>query len=159
MKLFKTFLTFILVVTLSQCVNKEATQEKTKIDLEQQLLESIDKFNKAFQEGNVKVLESMITENYLHTNGNSKSIRKKDWINYLSKREKEIQSGNLEVIEYKLSETEIELYGNTAMVTGKVTVSNKKSSDIKNNEYRITNIWVYESGAWKRAGFHDGKIK
>ncbi|AUP78023.1 nuclear transport factor 2 family protein [Flavivirga eckloniae] len=158
MKLFKTFLSMALVLAFFNCTDKEKVKKTPETDLTQ-LMESIDKFNKAFQEGHVKVLESMITENYLHTNGNLKSIRKNDWINYLSKREKEIQSGALEVIEYKLEETEIELHGNTAIVTGKVTVSNKRNNDIKKNEYRITNIWVYESGAWKRAGFHDGKIK
>ena len=54
---------------------------------------------------------------------------------------------------------EIEYYKKMAIVTGKVVVSNKDKGEIKNNEYRITNLWVNANGSWKRAGFHDGKIK
>jgi len=77
----------------------------------------------------------------------------------LKKRAQEIKSGTLEVVASQIDEVEIELYGNTAIVTGKVSVSNKKEGTITHNEYRITNIWQSEAGQWKRAGFHDWKIK
>ena len=38
------------------------------------LLESVEAFNQAFKDGEHEKLEKMITNNYLHTNGNSKSI-------------------------------------------------------------------------------------
>ena len=158
MNFFKIFLIIILAFNFSFCTEKETANKQSEITKEK-LLNTIKKFNRAFQEGNNAVLESMVTENYLHTNGNSKSIGKKDWFNYLSKRENEIKSENLEVIEYKLDEMEMEFYGNMAIVTGKIVVSNKRKGEIQENEYRITNIWVNESGNWKRAGFHDGKIK
>lgn len=158
MGFIKVILTVIIALNLSYCkdgntANKELEKSKDE------LLKTISKFNKAFQNGNVSILESMITENYLHTNGNSKSIGKKNWLNYLSKRENEINSGNLDVIQYEMDEIKIEFYNNMAIVTGKVAVSNKKKEEIQKNEYRITNVWVNEDGNWKRAGFHDGKIK
>lgn len=158
MNCIKVFLIVIMTCNFYACTDTKTAGKKSEL-LEEKLLKSIEKFNKAFQNGNVAVLESMITENYLHTNGNSKSIGKKDWLDYLSKRENEIKSGNLEVIDYKLDETEIEFYRNTAIVTGKVVVLNKENGRIQKSEYRITNIWVNENGIWKRAGFHDGKIK
>lgn len=153
MRFFKILLTIIIAFNLSYCTEIEMKTSK------ENLSKAIDKFNEAFKNGNNEVLQSMVTENYMHTNGNSKSIGKTDWFNYLSKRENEIRSGNLEVIEYKLNETKMEFYGSVAIVTGKISVSNKKNNEIQKNEYRITNIWVNESGKWKRAGFHDGKIK
>ncbi|WP_422858960.1 nuclear transport factor 2 family protein [Flagellimonas sp. S174] len=120
---------------------------------------SIEKFNKAFSEGDLNVLDSMTTANYLHTNSSSEVIGKKDWFNYLEKRSKRLQSGEIEVLDYKLDETKVEYHGNSAIVTGKVTVKVKDSLGSKENQYRITNLWVYENGTWKRAGFHDGKIK
>ena len=150
-------MTVVVAIYLTNCTDKQTTNKESEIAKEN-LLIAIAKFNKAFQEGNVVVLESMITENYLHTNGNSKSINKKDWINYLRNREREIKTGNLEVIMHKIDEMEIEIYGDMAIVTGKITVSSKKKEEIQKNEYRITNVWINETGDWKRAGFHDGKI-
>lgn len=122
------------------------------------LIKALNTFNEAFQKGDIKILESMITENYVHTNGNAKSINKRTWLNYLRKREQEINSGELEVLNYQMLEMEIVLHGNVAIVTGKVAVTNKRGEEIQENAYRITNIWVNENGTWKRAGFHDGKI-
>jgi len=158
MRFFKILLTVIIGFSLSQCAYNKTNNKDLGIAKEE-LLQTVDSFNEAFRAGNLVALESMITENYLHTNGNSKTIGKRDWLNYLSKRENEIKSGNLEVIEYKMDDVEIEFYNNVAIVTGKIVVSNKEKGEILNNAYRITNVWVNESGNWKRAGFHDGKIE
>ena len=114
--------------------------------------------NTAFQTGDVATLEAMITASYQHTNGSSKAIGKEAWLNYLRKRKKAIDSGELEVLGYEMSELGIEFYGATAIVTAKVSVKNKTEDGTVNNAYRVTNIWINESGVWKRAGFHDGKI-
>ena len=151
MKLYPSILIFISICILG-------CQPKNEVDRDS-LTTSIDTFNKAFAEGNLAVLDSMITSNYLHTNSSSKVIRKADWFNYLKKRNQSLESGEIEVLEYTLDETKIEYHGNSAIVTGKVTVKVKDSLGPKENQYRITNLWVYENGTWKRAGFHDGKIK
>lgn len=153
MRFLKILLTIIIAFNFSHCEDRKSDIAKEKLS------EAINKFNMAFQEGNTNILKSMVTENYLHTNGNSKSIGKKDWFNYLSKREIEIKSGNLEVIQYKLDEMELNFSENIAIVTGKISVISKKMEEIQKNEYRITNVWVNEGGNWKRAGFHDSKIK
>ncbi|MEM8846783.1 MAG: nuclear transport factor 2 family protein [Bacteroidota bacterium] len=120
---------------------------------------SIDAFNTAFSQGDLNTLDSLTIANYLHTNSSSKVIGKTDWFNYLEKRNKRLESGEIEVLEYKLDETKIEYHGNSAIVTGRVTVVIKDSLGPKQNQYRITNLWVFENGTWKRAGFHDGKIQ
>ena len=151
MKLYPSILVLISICILS-------CQPKHEVDRDS-LITSIDAFNKAFAEGNLAVLDSMITSNYLHTNSSSKVIGKADWFNYLKKRNQSLESGEIEVLEYTLDETKIEYHGNSAIVTGRVTVVTKDSIGSKKNQYRITNLWVYENGNWKRAGFHDGKIK
>ncbi len=60
---------------------------------------------------------------------------------------------------YEMSELKIKFHNTTAIVTGKVSSSYSKKGEIKENEFRVSNLWVYEKGTWKRAGFHDGKIK
>lgn len=126
---------------------------------ELRLRQAINGFNLAFKNGNVSQLELMITEDYVHTNGNSKSIDKAAWLKYLRKREQEIEARALEVLHYEMNELEIAMHDDVAIVTGKIVVKSRREGAIQENEYRITNIWVQESGTWKRAGFHDGRIK
>ena len=142
----------LLVVCLFSC------EPKNPVDRDA-LLTSIETFNTAFSESDLAVLDSMTTSNYLHTNSSSQVIGKTDWFNYLEKRNKRVESGEIEILDYSLDETKIEYHGNSAIVTGRVTVITKDSLETKQNQYRITNLWVYENGTWKRAGFHDGKIK
>lgn len=137
----------------------QTTTESDTKHKKETLIKQIETFNNAFKEGNTELLASMITDNYVHTNGNSKAIHKENWINYLSKRQKEIESGELTVRNYEMKDTEIQLYQETAIVTSKIIVSTVKSDRLHQNEFRVTNIWVLENGIWKRAGFHDGKIK
>lgn len=140
------------------CTHKDH-QKENSVKEEKILLERINDFNQAFKENDVERLESMITDSYLHTNGNSKSIDKSSWVQYLNKRKKDIETGDLIVDSYEMEETEIRLYGNVAILTAKVIVVSTRSGDPQKNEFRVTNVWVNEAGNWKRAGFHDGKIK
>ena len=135
------FCLFFISLFVQSCkngdtVNSNPDEEKVM------LFERIEEFNSAFEHGNVDKLEAMITDKYIHTNSSSKSIRKNDWLAYLSKRKKELESGKLIVNNYKMEETEIEIYNDMAIVTAKVSFSTIKSDELKENEIRITNIWV-----------------
>jgi len=141
----------ILIVFLSCSPNQKSEVPYNKLQV------ALEKFNTAFAEGDLKVLDSMTAENYLHTNGNAKAITKREWFNYLKKRKQQIESGVLKVLDYTLVEQQIEFHDAIAIVTGKVKVVTQDSLGTKESQYRITNIWVY-NGGWKRAGFHDGKI-
>ncbi len=146
----------LILIVLSLCFVNCQQKPSSKSD---ELIPTIEKFNSAFAKGNLEVLDSMTTENYLHTNSSSRVIGKTDWFNYLKKRKQKLASGALKVLAYDLEEIKIEHHGNTAIVTGKVKVVTKDSTATKTNQYRITNLWVYEDGSWKRAGFHDGRIE
>ncbi len=79
---------------------------------------------------------------------------------YLQKRKQEIVDGSLVVNRYNMSEVEVELFDDMAIVSAKISTSSlREPGEDQINEYRVTNIWVKETGNWKRAGFHDGKIK
>jgi len=155
---YNPIFSFLVLILIQSCSTN--TNNKPSLDQEKEILLSrIEQFNSAFKSGDVEQLELMITNKYLHTNSNSKSIRKNDWITYLQKRKKEIASGVLIVSEYKMNETEIEMYDDMAIVTAKISFSSTRSDVQKENEIRITNVWVKEEGIWKRAGFHDTRIK
>lgn len=141
-----------LLLGFCQCKNQHSPNSEA-------LLAAIDKFNVAFAKGDLTTLDSLTTENYLHTNSSSQVIGKTNWFNYLKKRSEGLKSGDLIVLNYVLDQTKIEFHGSTAIVTGRVTVVTKDSIGSKENQYRITNLWVYKDDHWKRAGFHDGKIE
>ncbi len=158
-KLNKTVFCLFLI-SLSFCGCKTENNQKANVaDEKEVLLQSIEEFNSAFRDCEVEKLESMITNNYVHTNSNSKSIRKVDWITYLHKRKKQLASGELIINNYKMDETEIAMYDDMAIVTAKISFSSTRSGEQKENEIRVTNVWVKKGGRWKRAGFHDTRIK
>ncbi|WP_299109854.1 nuclear transport factor 2 family protein [uncultured Tenacibaculum sp.] len=157
MRIPKVFLATIIIVFLSSCNNVDRTNKNIELTKET-LLETITQFNTAFQKGDVAILKTMITDNYIHTNGSSQPIKKEDWLGYLSKRQKQIATGNIEVLAYKMDEVQIEFFGSTAIVSAKITTTNKENNEVTTKEYRVTNVWVLQNGNWKRAGFHDGKI-
>ncbi len=141
----------VTVVCISQFINSQ--------ELSQDLQQAVNEFNNAFKEGNVNKLSSMITQNYLHTNATSKPIDKETWISYLNKRRTEIETKKLIVHTYEMTEVAVRQYDDIAIISAKIVTSSSKDGKVNDNEYRVTNIWVKQDGLWKRAGFHDGKIK
>ncbi|WP_340066005.1 nuclear transport factor 2 family protein [Ascidiimonas aurantiaca] len=158
MRVFKLLWLLFIIFGFFACADN-APDDKVPDPAKKMLLTAVEKFNTAFQEGNTAILESMITENYIHTNGASSPVGKKEWVQYLRKRENEITSGTLKVIAYTMNEMEITFHSHIAIVTGKIHVHGEKEGITHKDEYRVTHVWVYEKGTWKRAGFHDGKIK
>jgi len=155
MKMFTLCFLIVLSNLMISCMNTTPDP----VDQEKQLLATVHEFNQAFKEGNIEKLEAMITDDYHHTNGNSKPISKEDWIGYLTKRSVQIANGDVKVNAYQMEETDIKFHDNTAILTAKITVSTSKADTTQQNQYRVTNIWVCQDGIWKRAGFHDGKIE
>ncbi len=155
---YKTLFLLFLSLHIWSCSDVVKSKQNSTDD-KKMLLEIIDNFNSAFKEGDANKLASMIAESYLHTNSNSKPIDKKTWVDFIKKREEEIKKGDLIVHSYEMNETEVQLYEKTAIITAKIIVSSTRNGERKENEYRVTNIWIKENGTWKRSGFHDAKIK
>jgi hypothetical protein len=150
----------LLLISASFQGCKTENNQKSNFNEEKEILiQRVEEFNIAVRDGEIEKLEAMITNNYLHTNSNSKSIRKKDWLAYLEKRKKDLTTGVLIVKNYQMNETEVEIYNDMAIVTAKISFSTIRHEEQKENEFRITNVWVQEKGIWKRAGFHDTRIK
>ena len=124
------------------------------------LSESLKTFNLAFKNGDVAILKNMITDIYVHTNGSSKAIHKKDWITYLIKRKEELDKGDLVVNSYEMKEVEFIPYNNDlAIITGKIVTNFTKFGKTTSKQYRVTHVWVKENGIWKRTAFQDHRIK
>ncbi|MEM7104485.1 MAG: nuclear transport factor 2 family protein [Bacteroidota bacterium] len=139
-------------------INSPDFERKLSSD-EGELLKAVHQFNVAFKDSDLAMLDSLTTPNYIHTNGNSRAIRKADWFNYLEKRQSQLSDSTLVVKNYSMDEVRTEIYKDAAIVTAKISVDSDKEGNNSENKYRVTNFWVRENGQWKRAGFHDGKIK
>ena len=158
MKLSNVILFLFIPLIGIHCTSQTSEVENAETQL-RELKEAINTFNEAFKAGDLGIIKSMVTEDYIHTNGISKSIRKNDWFNYLEKRSKEIKDGKLIISKYEMVDSVIELHDNAAILTAKIIIESSKDGNFQQNEYRITNFWIKKNGSWKRAGFHDGKIK
>ncbi|WP_431124582.1 nuclear transport factor 2 family protein [Flagellimonas flava] len=158
MNSFKSIL-FVLALGLFLNCSPKPKSEETSEASKEKLLVALQKFNTAFQHGDIQTLDSMITDSYVHTNGTSQAIHKSNWLGYLEKRNERLTSGELEVLHYEMDDLGFVHYRDFTIVTGRVLVTNRISQDTIENQYRVTHLWVNENGNWKRAGFHDGKIK
>ncbi|WP_420602191.1 nuclear transport factor 2 family protein [Flagellimonas sp.] len=158
-RLSQIALPIVIILVAFGLFGCEAKPHNLSKKQEKELVSSIEQFNTAFANSDVTVISSMITENYMHTNGTSEAIDKETWLKYIRKRNQEIESGVLVINNYKMGQLKIEFHASAAIATGKVNSSYTKEGVTRENEFRVTHLWVYEKGAWKRAGFHDGKIK
>lgn len=121
--------------------------------------QAIEKFNAAFLKADVDQLASMLTNQYIHSNSGSAIITKKTWLNYIKKRRKQLDSRQLRVNSYDTSELVIKTYANSAVANGLVVVKGIRNKKPFQSKIRFTHLWIKENGVWKRAAFHDSKLK
>ncbi|MCB9296227.1 MAG: nuclear transport factor 2 family protein [Lewinellaceae bacterium] len=124
------------------------------------LHQALDAFNAAYARADVAALDKMLVAGYLHTNGANPPLGKDSWLNYVSGRRKALDAGDLVIDSYTLLDLQVRLHGRAAAVAGKVRISGLDEDGPFENEFRVTQLWVYEdAGGWKRAAFHDGVVK
>jgi ketosteroid isomerase-like protein len=51
--------------------------------------------------------------------------------------------------DYEISDTRVSVYGNTAVVTGRVTTTDKKDAQSAPRRSRFTDVFVWRSGRWQ----------
>lgn len=149
-----SIIAFLLLVSLA-CSGPERKAQKELKSLEA----TIDIFNTAFQEGNLKILDSLTTDNYMHTNGSDRAFSKERWFNYLENRSKDLSSGLLKVDKYQLLEKEVQMHNQSAIVTGLIITAGFSQGVEFSRQIRVSNLWIKENDTWKRAGFHDTNIQ
>ncbi|MEP1095785.1 MAG: nuclear transport factor 2 family protein [Cyclobacteriaceae bacterium] len=151
--MMKRSLFLLVIATVISCVKNDSGASRSTLE------QALQEFNAAFEQANVEVLDQMISKNYVHTNGSWKSFGREDWLGYMKKRKVEITTGELQVTKYEMREVEIEMHGSSAIITGKFLYEGVQKGISFEREIRVTNLWVIENEKWKRAGFHDTRIK
>ena len=149
MKLLSTL--FVLIIATGCSKNQQPPLAE--------LDKTIEKFNEAYVTGDTTKLAGMITENYVHTNSSWKSFGKEKWMSYMKSRREKLDEGLIQVSEYRMEEYAVESFENTALVTAKIISRGVENNLPFDKSFRVTNLWVYKDGTWKRAGFHDTPVK
>lgn len=146
------------LVILSLFVVSCTVEVSTESDASQ-LNQTIDEFNLAFEKCDIKTLDRLTTDQYVHSNGNNAAITKPAWMAYLKKRKAQLDNRQLEVTRYILSEKEVNLYDQSAIVTGLIEMDGMLDTISFSRKIRVSNFWIKENGQWKRAGFHDTRVE
>lgn len=123
------------------------------------LHQALDAFNAAYARADVAALDKMLASGYLHTNGASPPLGKDSWLNYVSGRRKALDAGDLVIDSYTLLDLQVRLHGRAAAVAGKVRVNGLDRDGPFEHAFRVTQLWIFEDAGWKRAAFHDGRVK
>ncbi len=126
---------------------------------EKEIRALLDRFGKAFVEADAATLETLLADDYVHTNSNGGTLNKARWLDYIRTRNAELKSGRLRVNSYINDDLKIRVYGNTAVVTGRNTSGGERDGKAFSLQLRFTHVWVKQAGQWRRAAFHDSAIQ
>ncbi len=119
----------------------------------------MEAFNKAYAQADVAALDKMLTTGYLHTNGSQPPAAKEAWLDYVETRRLALEKADLAIDSYQMLDIQARMHGPAAVVCGRVRVNGLNEDGPFEREYRVTHLWAFENGLWKRAAFHDGRIK
>lgn len=149
MKLLSTILVLIIAAGCS----------KEKEPSVSELRSAIESFNEAYVRGDTSILAQMISDQYVHTNNSWRSFGKDQWLGYMRSRREKLDEGTLVVAAYEMDEYAVEQFGNSAIVTARISSKGTENGAPFDKSFRVTNVWVYNQGVWKRAAFHDTPIQ
>jgi ketosteroid isomerase-like protein len=118
----------------------------------------VGRFSKAFVEADVSILNTLLSEDYIHTNSTGSVLNKQQWLEYNKTRRADLEAGRLEIESYENKDLRIRVYGESAIVTGTNVAKGKREGKPFVTELRFTHLWIKQSGQWKRAAFHDSAV-
>jgi Domain of unknown function (DUF4440) len=145
----------VLSTILAASVSAAEPDSLQRLALERALVA----FNAAFARGDAPALDTLLTGDYLHTNGGTGSVLDKSrWLEYIRARRTELASGRLRVTRYEASAVTIRWHGAAAVVGCRVVSEGSRDGTPFAARLQVTQFWVRSGGQWRRAAFHDSPI-
>lgn len=146
------FASVLLVLGSSDALANSLCTEKS-------LRKTVDVFGNAFAVADVATLNELLMDNYIHVNGGSGNvIRKQAWLNWLASRKVELDSGKINIAHYKVDLLNVVLTGDTAVVVGQAESSGVNKGVPFSSLLRFSNTWICTDLGWRRASFHDSLL-
>lgn len=122
------------IIALGGC--KQTVSEEFVLDLEK------NRF-KAMMEGNVELLDQLISDDLYYIHSNGKVDSKDTFIGSI--KDGASKYGNILILESK-----IRIYGDAAIINGICTYENKKPDGSPNNlQLKYTSVYANSDGNWK----------
>ena len=140
-------------------ISVAATLASSSIMADDAVVEAVQRLGAAYRDADVATLESLITDNYAHTNSSSKPIDREAWLGWVASRGRAIEEGRLRVLEYDTSELAVVRHGDTAIVTGLNRIVRERDGRRAESAVRFTMVWIKTDQGWKRAAFQDCRIQ
>ncbi len=120
---------------------------------------ALETFALAFRRADIDALDTLLTDDYVHTNGGSGAVLdRRQWLDYMRSRRGDLQSGKLRVDRYESSAVTIRWYATTAVVSSEVTSEGSQNGTPFISRLRVTQVWVHTGERWRRAAFHDSPM-
>ena len=124
-----------------------------------ELERALGAFSAAFLRADAETLDTLLTDDYIHTNGGTGGVLDKErWLEYIRTRHSELASGRLRVDRYESSEVTIRWHGDAAVVSSKVVSEGSRDGKPFATRLRVSQVWVRSDGQWRRAAFHDSPL-
>jgi hypothetical protein len=120
---------------------------------------ALQAFSGAFLRADAEGLDTLLTADYLHTNGGTGTVlNKSQWLEFIRGRGAELRSGRLQVQRYQAANQEIRWYEGVAVVSSQVVSEGRRDGAPFESRLQVTQVWVRLAGRWWRAAFHDSPL-
>ena len=120
---------------------------------------ALNAFSAAFVRADEKALDTLLADDYVHTNGGTGSVLDKArWLEYIRTRRAEVASRRLRVDRYESTDVTIRWHGDAAVVSSQVESEGSRDGQPFATRLQVTQVWVRSGGQWRRAAFHDSPL-
>ena len=120
---------------------------------------ALNAFSVAFLRADENALDTLLADDYVHTNGGTGSVLDKArWLGYIRTRRAELASGRLRVDRYESIDVTIRWHGDAAVVSSQVESEGSRDGQSFATRLQVTQVWVRSGGQWRRAAFHDSPL-
>ncbi len=155
MKVKSTFYS-LLFITICGLFFGGIAVNRGNSQLHNEVREQINNFSDAFAKADADLLNSLLTEDYMHISSKGGVLGKTEWINWIKVRREDVNSGKYVYTKYLTEDVRIKIYGqNTAAVTVVNIVEGRNNGEPFKKKIRCSHLWIKQNEIWKRALFHD----
>jgi ketosteroid isomerase-like protein len=138
-----------------QTISRESKKSKR---LEQEIRQTIQEFDTAVSTGNVQKVESLIADEYLHTDIYGKIQDKNSWLaTWLKPLAADLKAGKYSWEIYRSDDIQVNIFSDgVAVAVGRWTL--KRSDNPESLAGRFTHVWVKNKKGWQRAAYQATSI-
>lgn len=120
---------------------------------------ALQAFTGAFLRADAEALDTLLTADYLHTNGGTGTVLDKtQWLEFIRSRRAELQSGRLQVDRYQATSQEVRWYPAVAVVSSRIVSAGRRDGAPFESRLQVTQVWIRRGERWWRAAFHDSPL-